>query len=118
LCALETGALARARHLEEQLAGQPATWYYDPSLILRFRARLHERRGAVPTAIELLATEEGTIEGRLVPAWLKVRLDKSRLLKKIGSNEFRSAALEGEEVANAGDFRVRAADFRRILSCS
>jgi tetratricopeptide (TPR) repeat protein len=82
ICALETGNLSEARRREQDL-GQPVRpWFYDPTTILSFRARLMELRGDRPAAIALLVAHAADLEGRLVFAWLKIIALLSRMQLK------------------------------------
>ena len=82
-CALETGNLAEARRREGMLHEAPASWYFDPTTILTFRARLLERRGQPMEAITLLADSAADLRGRLTLAWLKVAAVQVRLMVKV-----------------------------------
>jgi tetratricopeptide (TPR) repeat protein len=114
LCAIERGALARARQLEEQMRPQPTIWYYDPFLIVAFRARLAERRGDRQTAIAQLAAAIEDLQGHLGTSALKLRLLLARTALKAREPWAQGLALEGVAACEAACFPVRATQFRRI----
>ena len=114
-CAIEQGAVATARRLEEQLSSHPRIWYYDPSLVLRFQARLFERQGRRDLAAQVLAEGEAAVEGRLIPGWLKIRLARSRLLRKTDGRASLELARAGKAVAAAAGFESRCRDFDHLL---
>lgn len=116
LCAIETGALSQARMREEALAPPPATWYYDPSVLLTFRARLAELRGEADRAVELLDEACTDLDGRLIMAWIKLRLVQCRLLAKQEHPRMRPIAEEGLAVAVDLGLRYRQEQFARYLS--
>jgi hypothetical protein len=115
ICALETGKLAEARRLEEELEPSPPSWYYDPTTILAFRARLLERRGRRDEALDLLQSAAPDLENRLVLAWLKVQALRMRLMRKQGSSGARSIATECLELAEGLRLTHRALEFARFL---
>lgn len=114
LCAIERGALARARQLEEQMRPQPTIWYYDPFLIVAFRARLAERRGDRQAAIAQLAAAIEDLQGHLGTSALKLRLLLARTALKAREPWAPGLALEGVAACEAACFPARAAQFRRI----
>jgi DNA-binding SARP family transcriptional activator len=99
-CALESGDLAEARRREEMLHPPPDSWYFDPTTILTFRARLLERRGHVEAASELLLDGAHDLEDRLTLAWLKVAAVGVRTMAKVRP---RHAARLGRELARAAE---------------
>jgi tetratricopeptide (TPR) repeat protein len=82
ICALETGNLSEARRREQDLGEPPRPWFYDPTTILSFRARLMELRGDRRAAIALLVAHAAALDGRLVFAWLKIMALLSRMQSK------------------------------------
>jgi predicted ATPase/DNA-binding SARP family transcriptional activator len=114
LCALEMGRLSEARRREHQLHEAPRTWYYDPTPILAFRARLLERRGYVDDAVDVLTKGAAGLENRLVLAWLKVRALQLRLLLKLGAPDVGALAAECASVAERLNLAHRAREFRKL----
>jgi DNA-binding SARP family transcriptional activator/tetratricopeptide (TPR) repeat protein len=82
VCELRTGRLAIAREREEQLRPDPEFWYYDPTIVMRFRTRLLAKRGRHTTAIEMIHTAGESVRGRLIPAWLKLILLEGTLRRR------------------------------------
>lgn len=115
-CALEAGDLAEARRREVDLSDPPSTWYFDPSTLLAFRARLIERRGAWEEAVSLLQVAADDLEARLVLAWLKVRLLQARLMKKRGHPGARSVAEEAGRRAWEAGLAHRAREFDALIT--
>jgi tetratricopeptide (TPR) repeat protein len=85
LCAVEQGRLSEARRIEELLE-RPSHWYFEPSLILRFRATLFARRGMHQEAIDVLREPQPQLFPRMVNAWLKIRIIELELAVRIGGN--------------------------------
>jgi tetratricopeptide (TPR) repeat protein len=92
LCALETGALASARRHEEHLSDVPATWYFDPTIIVAFRSRMLTLRGCHDEVDHLLGSTAGDLDGRLCLAWLKVKSLQARSRKHLSPSRAREAA--------------------------
>jgi tetratricopeptide (TPR) repeat protein len=111
LCALETGGLTEARRHEADLDMGSQAWFYDPSLILTFQARLHERRGRLDLASRLLSEGSENLFGRLIPAWLKLQLPLARVLIKAGDAGAMAVADRAFSIARAHQLDVRAAQF-------
>jgi tetratricopeptide (TPR) repeat protein len=116
LCAIETGALGQARMREEAIGPAPVTWYYDPSILLTFRARLAELRGEVDRAVELLDDACIDLEGRLIMAWIKLRLVQCRLLAKHKHPRMHSIAEEAMAVAADLCLQYRREQFASYLA--
>ncbi|MDH3206631.1 MAG: AAA family ATPase [Gemmatimonadota bacterium] len=81
-CALETGDLEEARRRSRHLQAPPDNWYFDPTTIVAFRARILERQGRYTEAIQLLEDTAANLEDRLVLSWLKVVILQVRLMSK------------------------------------
>ncbi len=116
LCALETGSLSDARRREQDLQDPPSIWYFDPTTILAFRARLLERRGEPTQAIALLDSNARELEGRLVLAWLKVRDIQVRtmLRRQIDVVGARELAAHAAHVAEGLHLACRAREFSSL----
>jgi tetratricopeptide (TPR) repeat protein len=116
LCALEMGSLSEARRREQELGDPPPVWYYDPTVIIAFRARLLERRGAREQAVELLSHAADDLEGRLVMAWLKVRSLQVRLMLRAGVPGSRELAEEGLVLSRTLNLPYRSAEFEQLCA--
>jgi tetratricopeptide (TPR) repeat protein len=97
LCALETGNMSEARRRESQLSDPPSSWFYDPTTVLAFRARLLELRGDRRAAITMLRHHAAEVAERLVFAWLKVTVLTVKLLIK--DRQYAAARERAEEGA-------------------
>lgn len=84
LCHLELGALAAARECEARLPMNPEHWYFDPTVLLDFQARLLMRRREQRQALRLLQEASEAIEGRLTTAWIKLTLLECRARHRTG----------------------------------
>ena len=111
LCAVESGRFSEASRREQAVDSYPEWWYYDPSLLVTFRARMYERRGQAQRAAEHFADSESDLKDRLTLAWLKMRLHRVRLLRKLGDTAARTVASEAAEVCSRLQLRTRAAEF-------
>jgi len=101
LCALYEGQLDVARMREGEVSVEGREWVFDPFLILLFKARMHERRRELPTAIEFLREHASAIASRFVTSWLKLKEEEIRLWKKVDKTKVRATAEEGRSVAEA-----------------
>jgi len=118
LCALEMGSLSEARRREQALCAAPPTWYYDPTVILAFRSRLLERRGASEEGVDLLGRATDDLEDRLVMAWLKVRSLQVRLMVRTGLPGGRRLAEEALAVCQKLGLHLRFAEFSQLVEKS
>ncbi len=115
LCAIQSGSLAEARRREGALPDPPETWYYDPTMIVAFRARLLTLRGQHSEADEVLARAEADLQGRLITAWLKVRLQRVRLTGTENPRLAQNLALEGKAQSDQLRLAIRSSEFARLL---
>lgn len=118
ICALEMGSITEARRREEELGEPPGVWYYDPTTVVAFRARLLERRGRYGEALELLAHVADQIQGHLVLAWLKLRLLQTRMMLKNGLAGASALAEQGLERAAQLRLPLRVAEFEELVRWS
>jgi tetratricopeptide (TPR) repeat protein len=81
LCALKSGDLSEARKREADLPSLPDYWTFDPSVIVDFKASMFRRRGDVQNAIDLLAEVAENVKGRLTTVWIKLMIERARLLR-------------------------------------
>lgn len=116
LCALETGAISEALRREAALRDQPQTWYYDPSLTMEFRARLLSRRGEHDQAIQLLEETALAVEGRLVSAWIKLKLSQSILMARVKHPRLAQVARSALRVSTECGMTLRTRHFEEILT--
>ncbi len=113
LCAVEQGRLWDARRYEEQLE-KPDYWYYEPSLILRFRATLLVRRGLHEAAVDLLREDQPQLFPRMVNAWLKIRVLELELAARVGAAIPMERVEEAREIAHGLRLRTRATWLDRL----
>lgn len=113
-CALETGDLAEARRRADMLHEEPSCWYFDPTTIVCFRARLLETRGRRDEGIQLLARTVAHLSGRLPLAWLKVALLQVRLMAKQAPRDALKIANEMASRARELHLGRRAREFEAI----
>jgi ATP/maltotriose-dependent transcriptional regulator MalT len=114
-CALETGDLAEARRREQRLPAPPRSWYFDPTTIVAFRARLLERRGKHGDAVQVLADAGDQLKGRLVLAWLKIALLQVRLMAKQDRREAKELAERTGREARSLRLEYRAREFEALV---
>jgi DNA-binding SARP family transcriptional activator/tetratricopeptide (TPR) repeat protein len=114
-CALESGDVGEARRREKDLSDLPPSWYYDPTTLLAFRARLLERRGKWQEAVAIIRRAAADLEGRIVLAWYKLRLLEVRMLIKYGHPDARPLAEEGERRAQEAGLIRRAGEFATLV---
>ena len=115
LCALEQGRVGEARKRHEALQDGPETWYYDPTVVLLFRARFLQRRGNLAAAIELLENAQIDLKGRLVAAWLKTQLTLARIMRIAGDSRAEAVAENGLRVASELHLKTREREFRALI---
>lgn len=92
LAALYEGDLKAARLYESNLPPDPEEWSFEPSLIVRFRSRMLERRGKREEAVDYLLKTADGFETRFVTSWIKSRLLASRIAS-------RSSPLRARQIA-------------------
>jgi DNA-binding SARP family transcriptional activator/tetratricopeptide (TPR) repeat protein len=118
LCALESGAMSEALHREAALRDQPKIWYYDPNLTMQFRARLLARRGEHDKAIDLLERTALAVEGRLVSAWVKLKVSQSILMARVKHPSLAQVARSALRVSTECGMTLRSRHFEEILLSS
>jgi hypothetical protein len=116
LCSLQLGSLAEARRREAEILPAPESWYFDPSLVLEFQAKLLTTRNEPNRALTLLRRHGDSIRARLTPAWLKVLLVECRLARRIKAPQWGDRAAVGVDVASELGFKARAREFERLLN--
>lgn len=114
-CALETGDLSEARRRALLLNRPPDSWYFDPTTILTFRARLMERRGQQLAALNLLENAAADLRGRLTFAWLKVAGVHAKMLLKYRPEEGCRLAARLAKEAHKLRLVHRAREFEGLL---
>jgi len=115
LCALNRGNLSDARRRIERLPRDPEAWYYDPCVLLTFRARFYQRMGEVDRAIELLDSEAAGLDDRLVLAGLKIRSLQVRLLAGLDRDKASAIAEDCLARALSLGLRCRVKEFQCYL---
>ena len=116
LTAMTTGDLRTAREMEEQVGLLPDYWYFDPYLLATFKARMRWHRGDRRSAILLLRQTGEAVRGRLVTSWLNLRLEESRLLRRVDMSEARQVAEEALGVARELGLSVRIREFQALTT--
>ncbi len=114
-CLLELGSLSEARRFEALLDPYPAEWYFDPTLILTFRARMMERRGMAQEAVHHIASCCERLQNRLTLAWLKLRAFEVRLRKRIGMPGVHERANTARAISEELRLSTRQGEFRSVL---
>jgi DNA-binding SARP family transcriptional activator/tetratricopeptide (TPR) repeat protein len=114
LCALERGALSDARRHVDSLNDVPITWYFDPSTIVTFRARMLTLRGRHEEVADLLAATADDLNDRLCLAWLKVRSLQARIMKKLAPIDAKDLAMAGLEKAQELRLHHRVSEFSQL----
>ena len=115
LCALGTGAISEARRREEEIEDAPSHWYYDPTTVTTFRARLLERRGKHAEAVALVREVANAVDRHLVLACLKLRRLQVELMLKHGIAGADEVAQAGLGRATKLGINQRAREFERLL---
>ncbi len=115
LCSLETGDLRKARALEDSLPGDPNWWYFDPTLLIMFRSRMHAYRGERNRATALLTEVATALEDRLVLAWLKLNLFHAQLERRTDTNKAIELASRGLVVSEQLGLEDRVRQFSNLL---
>lgn len=82
LCALERGAIDEARKRQQEIALMPEWWFFDPSLIVAFQARMLTLRGKRQEADNLLEAVASQVQDRFVTSWIKIVIERGRLLRR------------------------------------
>lgn len=116
LCALEQGSMSDALKRHSLLGVPPSIWYYDPSLTMAFRSRLLERRQELDRAVGLLSEVASAVEGRLVAAWVKLRIRQLELLIRVQDQRTSPIAEETLHVAMRCGLSERASTLRQLLA--
>lgn len=82
LAALEAGAVAEARIREANLAELPKSLYFDPLLVVLFRSRMHERRGDLLQALNVLDACRPELRKRFPGAWMRMEVHRGVVARK------------------------------------
>lgn len=82
LCALYRGRLREAQGYETLLPPDPAFWFFEPSTVSIFRAKLLARRGDHQGATDYLEDTARGIAGRFVTSWSKLKVEQLRISAK------------------------------------
>lgn len=84
ICALEFGRLQEAQGIALRLPEPPARWFFDPSVVVIFQARLLDRLGNTAAALRLLEAVCDDLADRLITAWIKLRVEHHRIAVRRG----------------------------------
>ncbi len=114
LCSLSIGNLTEARIRESQLPEFPEFWTYDPTIVATFKARMLAKRRDTVRALELLDQTRAGVVGRLVPAWLRLTIEQTRLCKRVYPKKALELADEGLEVAGKLGLKQRVYQLHRL----
>lgn len=82
LAALQTGFISEARRREADLPSDPPEWYFDPVLILMFKARLLEKRRRPSDAVAFLRAQGGFLTGRFPMPLVRTEILASRISRQ------------------------------------
>lgn len=82
LAAIEIGALAEARQLDDTLPNPTSDLYFDPWLVLAFKSRMRERRGRTPEALDLLVAYREPLRSRFPLSWIKLEMRRAYLARR------------------------------------
>jgi len=115
LCALNSGSLAEAREREASLPEFPTFWSFDPSVVVTFKANMLKRRGDFQGAEELHFDVAENVRGRLVTAWIKLSLERAKLLFRRDTGEAKAVLREILEVARKLGLQERIGMARRLM---
>jgi len=108
LAALDSGAISEAARREAELPSDPQSWYFDPTLILTFRARLLERRRQPVAAVALLRRHGEALAARLPIPLIRTEILASRISRRAGLRQERRAFHRALRVARSLALDTRA----------
>lgn len=116
LCALRDGNLSEAKRLEAELGELPKGWTFDPSVVAAFKAEMFRMRGDLAMADRFLGQVSGEIRDRFVTGWVKIGIQRTKILKRIAPDVSSRVALETLEKAQALNLLVRSREIERLLA--
>jgi tetratricopeptide (TPR) repeat protein len=94
LASLGRGARRQAREAAVRLPSDPQFWSHDPTLIAMFRGRMLEKSGRAAEADEYLSSIMDNIWGRFQTVWVKLGLERARIIRPIAQAHSAAIALE------------------------
>ena len=94
LCALHSGALGEAKRRDRSLGDPAREWFFDPSILVQFRAEMIARFEGWAKGADFLAVEADKISGRYVPTWIGLKLLEAKFRSRFDGQ---AASLIGEE---------------------
>ncbi len=118
MCALNVGDLADARRRENELPPFPDCWTFDPSVVVTFKASMLKRRGDHSAAERLLNDVAEDVRERLVTAWIKLSMERARILRKEQPDEAITVLKEVLSVVAELGLSHRKTELERSLSRS
>jgi tetratricopeptide (TPR) repeat protein len=115
LAALRLGRLSCARACFEALR-EWDRWFFDPTMILRFRAQWLARLGKQTLALELLHEEGAQLRERFPSMWLRLKLFQGRFSHRHRQGLDKSAVEEAAAVAGRLGLELRRRQLLRLLN--
>ena len=100
--------------MESELPAFPDFWSYDPSIVTMFKTKMLIKRQDTPRALALLDQIRESVKGRLVPAWLRLTVEESRILRRIQPDRALSLANDGLGVAEDLGLTTRMRQLHRL----
>jgi predicted ATPase len=113
---LHFGRLGEARKREAELSPFPKHWTFDPSVVAAFKANMLRMRGAVEEAEHLLGEIAEDVEDRFVTAWIKLTLERARLLSRRTPGKAREIAEKAIRLTSHLSLRERSEQLRRVVN--
>ncbi|MCG6954695.1 MAG: AAA family ATPase [Gemmatimonadetes bacterium] len=113
LAALHTGAIAEATRREAELPPDPPSWYFDPTLILSFRARMLERRRQPAEAVALLRRQADGLAVRQPLPLVRTEILASRISRRAGLVQDQRASDRALVLAQRFGLATRARELRQ-----
>jgi len=99
LAALSAGAITEATRREADLPPDPLRWYFDPILILTFRARLLQRRGQPLAAVTFLRNQGNALVDRFPLPFIRTEILACRIGRRAGIAPDRGSYKRALEIA-------------------
>ena len=113
---LRIGRIRAAKEISEQLEGAPLVWHSDQVLWVDFLGEIEAKQGRWEGADDLLREHELKLEGRLPVLWLKLRLARTRRLRRWRPEAAVGLAEEGRDFAASLGLVVRQGQFERLVA--
>lgn len=114
-CALKHGNLGEAKRRAERLHPVPEEWFHDPTLIVVFRSELAARLGRQKEGLSILSEAAAQIERRLIPNWLNIKFEQTKLQSKSDAAAAAQIARPALLTAKELGLTIQVARFSRYL---